>query len=130
MSIFSGKDGRVVFNGKATTRVSAWSFESSVDTLDVTDLGEGARSYVAGLKSSAGTMSIFYHDDDNSLLSILNNVITKGTPEAALLELRWTGKVVSMMAFINTATITCNVGEVMSAQLSFTATGELTQITL
>ena len=130
MAIYSGKDGRLLFDNKNTTRVSTWSLESSFDTLDVTDLGDGARNFVAGLKTSTGSMTVFYHDDNDSLRSILDNVINTGTPTAAKLELRWGIKSISMMAFINSASITCAVGEVMSAELGFTATGELSEIRL
>ena len=124
MAVYSGKDGKVAWTNGSVARVRNWSLQSSFDTLEVTDLGDDARTYVAGLKSATGTMTIFYHDDNTSLSSILDNVITTGVPTAGKLELIWGSKQVTVNAFINSATITCSTGEVMSAELGFTVTGD------
>lgn len=130
MAVYSGKDGRVEWNNVTITRVRNWSLQSTFDTLETTDLGDDARVYVAGLKSATGAMTIFYHDDDTSLRTILDNVILTGTPTAARLELIYGPKRIEMNAFINTAAITCSVGEVMSAELGFTMTGDYRTTTL
>jgi hypothetical protein len=130
MAVYSGKDGQVEWVNTKVTRVRNWSLESSFDTLEVTDLGDDARAYVAGLKSATGSMTVFYHDDDASLSSILDNVITTGTPTAGKLELLWGAKQITVNAFINTASITCSTGEVMSAELGFTVTGDYTSYKL
>lgn len=130
MAIYSGKDGKVEWANANVTRVRNWSLESSFDTLEVTDLGDDARAYVAGLKSATGSMTIFYHDDNTSLASIVNNVITGGTPTSGKLELMWGAKQITVNAFINSATITCSTGEVMSAELGFTVTGDYTSYKL
>lgn len=130
MAIYSGKDGKVEWVDQNVTRVRNWSLQSSFDTLEVTDLGDEARAYVAGLKSATGSMTVFYHDDDASLSSILDNVITTGTPTSGKLELMWGAKQITVNAFINTATVTCSTGEVMSAELGFTVTGDYTSFTL
>lgn len=131
MTVYSGKTGKVVFDTGDVTRVSNWSMESSFDTLDITDLGEGARSFASGLKTTTGSMSVFYHDDDNTLKSILSNVITTGTPQEGKLVLRVGGnKGFTFNALINSASITCSVGEVVTAEIGFTATGEFVSIGL
>ena len=124
MAIYSGKDGKVEWANVAVTRVRNWTLQSAFDTLETTDLGADSRAYVAGLKSATGSMTIFYHDDNTSLKSILDNVILSGAPSAAKLELRWGAKKIQMNAFVNSAAITCSVGEVMSAELGFTMTGD------
>jgi len=130
MAVYSGKDGKIEWVNATVTRVRNWSLQSSFDTLEVTDLGDDARSYVAGLKSATGSMTVFYHDDNTSLKTILDNVITTGTPTSGKLELKWGAKQITVNAFINSAAITCSTGEVMSAELGFTVTGDYTSITL
>ena len=66
MAVFSGKDGSLRWNTKGISRVRSWSLQSNLETLDVTDLGDDARAYVAGLKSATGNASIYYHDDNNN----------------------------------------------------------------
>ena len=130
MAVYSGKNGKIEWVNAKVTRVRDWSLQSSFDTLDVTNLGDDARAYEAGLKSATGTMTVFYHDDDSSLKSILDNVIVTGAPTAGKLELKWGTKEVTVNAFINSATITCSTGEVMSAELGFTVTGDYISLTL
>ena len=130
MAVFSGKDGSLRWNNKAIARVRSWSVQSNLETLDVTDLGDDARAYVAGLKSATGNASIYYHDDNNNFRELLDNVINTGTPGSAQLELRWGSKKLNFTAFVTTANITCAVGEVMSADVSFQMTGDYDAITL
>lgn len=130
MAVYSGKDGRVEFNNTATTRVKSWSFQASVDTLETTDLGDDARAYVAGLKSATGSMSIIYHDDNSSLRTLLDNVITQGSSPLAKFELMWGKKQVTFSGYVTSAAITCGVGEIMSADVNFTMSGDYTSATL
>jgi hypothetical protein len=130
MGVFSGKDGSMTWAGGAVARVRNWSVQSAFDTLDTTNLGENAKSYAAGLKSASGSATIFYHDDNTSLSALLDNCITTGTPTEAALDLRWGTKRLAFNAFVNSVSITCSTGEVMSAELSFTMTGDYTTITL
>ena len=130
MGVFSGKDGSMTWAGGAVARVRNWSVQSAFDTLDITNLGENAKSYAAGLKSASGSATIFYHDDNTSLSALLDNCITTGTPTEAALDLRWGTKRLAFNAFVNSVSITCSTGEVMSAELSFTMTGDYTTITL
>ena len=124
MAVYSGKDGKLEWTKQSVSRVKNWSLQSSFDTLEVTDLGDAARVYAAGLKSATGTMTVFYHDDDDMISKMLDNVITSSTPTAGKLDLIWGAKQISVVAFINTATITCSTGDVMAAELGFTVTGD------
>lgn len=130
MGVFSGKDGSMKWTNGAVARVRNWSLQASFDTLDTTNLGEIAREYTAGLKGATGSATIFYHDDNNTLRDLLNSCIRGAVPAANTLELLWGQKKLVFAAFINNVTITCNTGEVMSADVSFTMTGDYTTITL
>lgn len=130
MAVFSGQDGVLVFNGETQVRVRNWSFTSNVDTLETTDLGDAAREYRAGLKTATATCTIMYHDDNTSLRDILNKAITTGTPTSHRLELRWDDKDLDFNAFITSVNVTCSVGEVMTADLSFQMTGDYQTVDL
>jgi len=130
MAVFSGKDGSMQWAGGGVVRVRNWSVQSTFDTLEVSDLGDIAREYVPGLKAATGTATIFYHDDNSSLRNLLDNCITTGVPQPASLDLRWGSKRLTFDAYVNSASITCNTGEVMSAELSFTMTGDYKTISL
>jgi hypothetical protein len=130
MAVFSGKDGSMKWEGGSVARVRNWSVQSTLDTLETTDLGDDSREYVPGLKSATGSATIFYHDDDNSLRTLLNNCINTGTPASALLDLNWGTKRLEFRAYVTSASITCSTGEVMSAEVNFTMTGNYTVVTL
>ena len=132
MAVFTGQDGVLVFNSQTQVRVRNWSFTSNVDTLETTDLGDGARSYRAGLKTATATCTIMYHNDNAALQSILATSMANSTttPTSHRLELRWDGKDLDFNAFITSVNVTCSVGEVMTADLSFQMTGEYQTINL
>ena len=125
MAVYSGKDGKLHWADKSATRVRNWTLQSTLDTLEVTDLGADSRSYVHGLKSATGSATLIYHDDDSTLVSIIHNTITTGEPGHAILDLMWgSHKQIKMSAYITSVNITCSVGEVMTADISFQMTGD------
>ena len=130
MAVFSGQDGVLVFNDRTQVRVRNWSFTSNVDTLETTDLGRDSRKYVAGLKTATATCTIMYHNDNNTLRDILNTAVKTGAPTSHRLELRWDDKDLDFEAFITSVNVTCSVGEVMTADLSFQMTGDYLTIDL
>lgn len=101
-----------------------------MDTLETTALGEDSRSYVAGLKSATGNATIFYHDDNNTLKNMIDNTLRTSVPITGVFELIWGAKKIKFTAFITTVNITCSTGEVMSAEISFTMTGNYDTATL
>jgi len=124
MAVFSGKDGTLQWQNATVARVRNWSLQSTLDALEVTNLGNDARAYVPGLKSATGSCTIFYHDDNSTLRGMLDNIITTGTPSSGILDLKWGGRNIEMTALITSANITCSTGEVMTADLSFQMTGD------
>ena len=130
MAIYSGKDGKLVVDNSAIGRVRSWSLSSTVDTLDVTDLGDDARVYTAGLKGATGSASLIYHDDNSEIRLVLDDCITTGAPGTARMELKWGTKKIEFNAWINNAAITCSAGEVMSAAINFTMSGDYKVVTL
>lgn len=130
MAVYSGKDGVIVFNNNTQTRVRNWSVQTNVDMLETTDLGDSERNYIAGLKSATGSATIMYHDDNSTLRNILSSSITAGTPYPARLELRWGARDLDFNAYINSVSITCSTGEIMTADINFTMTGEYLTVDL
>lgn len=130
MAIFTGANGTVVFDGDTQVNVRNWSFTGTVDTLEVTDLGDRERSYIPGLKSGTANATIMYHDDNNTLRNMLNNTITTGTPAPARLQLRFSDRDIDFDAYLTSVNVTCAVGDVMTADCSFQMTGDYTELNL
>lgn len=130
MAVYSGKDGSIVFGNGTQTRVRNWSVQTNVDMLETTDLGDSARNYIAGLKSATGSATIMYHDDNATLRNMLSTSITAGTPSSGRIQLRWGNRDLDFDAFINSVSITCSTGEIMTADVSFTMTGDYQSLDL
>lgn len=130
MTVLSGKDGTLQFDKTNVARVRSWSLQAGFDTLETTNLGDIARTYTPGLKSATGTASIFYHDDNASLRSLLDNCITTGDPVAGAMALYYGSKHLGFTCYVNSVAITCSTGEVMSAEISFTMSGDYVGVVL
>lgn len=137
MTIYTGRSGRlrgdrngaVVDYGKVTN----WSLQGDLETLETTSLGDTVRSYAPGVQSFSGSATLLYYDDgaNNDARTLLQKVITTGAVTSPVtLTLRLTeggaNRDVTLDAYITSATIGASVGEVSSAQISFQATGALT----
>lgn len=131
MSYFSGRDGSLYVGGTQIARVQNWSISNTVDALEVTDLGDGARNYVPGLKSATGSATIFYYlDTPAALLSRVIRTTSTSESDIVSMSLRWGTKRLDFNAVVTQGDVTCNTGEVMQAQINFTVTGDMTTVTL
>ena len=131
MAFFSGRDGSLYADGVRVARVSDWSLSSSVEALETTDLGMNERSYTPGLKSASGTCNVFYHNDDP--VPLLKRVVQAGAAtdtDIVRLSLRWGKKKIDVDALITQAGLSCQVGSVMQAAISFNVTGNYQDIEL
>lgn len=135
MPYYSGRDGSLLVGTTTIGRVQNWSINATVDVLETTDLGDNARTYTPGIKSATGSATFFYHTDTPSTL--LAPVIQTGAVEDAddvALDLRWgTGnnlRRIQATVLINSAEISVQTGEVMSATINFTMTGDYSALTL
>ena len=131
MAFFSGRDGSLYADGVRVARVSDWSLSSSVEALETTDLGMNERSYTPGLKSASGTCNVFYHNDDP--VPLLKRVVQAGAATDAdivRLSLRWGQKKIDVDVLITQAGLSCQVGSVMQAAISFNVTGNYQDIEL
>lgn len=131
MSYFSGRDGSLFVGGTQVARVQNWSISNTVDSLEVTDLGDAARAYVPGLKAATGSATIFYYlDTPATLLSRVIRTTSTSESDIVSMSLRWGSKRLDFSAVVTQGDVTCNTGEVMQAQISFTVTGDMTTVTL
>lgn len=125
MAIFTGKDGSFAFDNDTQIRVRGWTVEGNLATLETTTLGKDSVQNEAGLKSFSGSATIMYHDDSAVLRNMLDNIFTTSTPTKATANFKWGNRSIRFQAFITSATIASNVGEIQTADLTFTAAGDI-----
>ena len=130
MTIFTGKDGKFTFAGEEQINVRSWTVEASLALLEVTTLGDNSVNNEAGLKSFSGTAQIMYHDDNQTLKNIVDDLFTTSVPVKASALFQWSSdRQIAFDAFITSCSVATSIGEIMTADLSFTASGDLANST-
>lgn len=138
--IFTGRDGRLLLGSDTLVKVTNWTLQADLETLESTALGDAQRSYVPGVQSFSGTASLMYYidtDNTNDASTLLRKLVkTSGVSsnDIVSLTLRLTGDLsnsdVTLNAYITGASIGAAVGEIVTAQINFQGTGALTFATL
>ena len=135
MAFFRGEDGSVSFDiGSgavgAIASTTAWTLDTSKDTLDVTAHGATSRSFVGSLISGSGTVDLLYtatSGDDTA--EIISDVLTAEDPGDATFNLFLdTGgsKKLSFNGIITGTSFSSTVGDISTVSVSFITTGAIT----
>ena len=135
MAFFRGEEGSVSFdNGTgsvgAVASTTAWTLDTTKDTLETTSHGATSRSFVGSLISGSGTVDLLYtatSGDDTA--EIISDVLTaEDAGDAAFnLFLDTSGtKKVSFNGIITGTTFASTVGEISTVSVSFITTGAIT----
>jgi|TARA_Y100000015_G_scaffold7328_1_gene6835 hypothetical protein len=136
---FTGIDGSLRVDGTQVAKLSEWSFTAETSTLETTSLGDFARTYVPGIQSFSGTSTAYYYVTSSNTVdggALLEDVIRTGAPNTVathtiLLRLSdSTNREVEFKCVVTSVSISCRVGDLVTASIAFTASGALTKATL
>jgi len=135
--IYTGRDGRMLLGTTDLGKVTNWTLQADLETLETTSLGDSQRSYTPGVQSFSGSATLLYYNDGtkNDASTLLREVVRRtGVTTPVTLTLRLTDGTTNndaaFSAYITSASIGASVGEVSSAQISFQATGALNSASL
>jgi len=138
--IYTGKDGRLLIDGKEQLKVTNWTLTGSLEMLESTSLGESQRTYVPGVQEFSGSATLLYYKDDNgrndaaTALRRVLRVQGVSSSATATFKLRLVdgdaNSDVSFPGYISSVSYGASVGEISSAQISFQATGSLLSVTI
>lgn len=135
---YTGRDGQLLLGTDLLVKVTSWSLQADLELLETTSLGDNLRTFTPGIQSFSGSASlIYYKADDGSIdaSDLLRKIVRTGTAgittaDTVNLTLRLADgsdlNDVTLSAYITSASIGASVGEIVSAQISFQATGALT----
>ena len=160
MGFYSGNSGNIQFGDADTVdlpagtgfrnspiKITNWTLSTSNQLLDTTTLGEYDKTSVYGLRTTSGTLRLFYYVNDDERQSDLNNnsaswfiwSLSKGetkdlesTPVALRLyiddkkDLNTTityKEHIDLIANITSVSYGSNVGELVAVDVSFEANG-------
>jgi hypothetical protein len=135
MAFFRGEEGSVKFkNGTGTTEAitstTAWTLDTTKDTLECTAHGDTFRKYVGSLMSGSGTVDLLYTAaSGDETANILADVLTAEDPADAQFELflDTSGtKKVSFNGIVTGTSLSSTVGDISTVSVSFQTSGTIT----
>ena len=135
MAFFRGEEGSVAFdNGSGTVgaiaSTTAWTLDTTKDTLETTAHGATSRSFVGSLISGSGTVDLLYTatSGDNTA-EIISDVLTTEDPGDASFNLFLDTSVTKKLSFngiITGTSFSSTVGDISTVSVSFVTTGAIT----
>ena len=135
MAFFRGEEGSVYFdNGTgsvgAIASTTAWTLDTTKDTLETTSHGATARSFVGSLISGSGTVDLLYtatSGDDTA--EIISDVLTTEDAGYASFELFLDtsgSKKITFNGIITGTSFSSTVGDISTVSVSFVTNGAIT----
>ena len=135
MAFFRGEEGSVKFiNGSGTvaaiTSTTAWTLDTTKETLDVTAHGATSRSFVGSLISGSGTVDFLYTAaSGDETANLLADVLTTEDAADAQFELfldTSSSKKVSFNGIITGTSLSATTGDLETVSVSFITSGTIT----
>ena len=135
--IYTGRDGALRINNTALAKVSSFSFQAELETLETTTLGDSIRSYTPGIAGYSGSASLMYYKDGSDTFNtteFLKALVKTGTAgvgssDTVELALRWIDgddtNEIKLDAYITSAQMGAATAEITRAEVSFVGTGAL-----
>jgi hypothetical protein len=140
---FSGQHGVMEIAAASGTpvrvgRLRDWSYTSQQQTLDTTSLQDTDTTLVNGVRSATGQASLLYYSETVSNVERVGGPLIKAggnnfdsqdfgvnaQPELCKIRLSVDGGgAIGVYAYITSFAMTCSVGEVVSANISFQVHG-------
>jgi len=139
--VYTGRDGVLQVADTTIAKVSSFSVQANLETLETTTLSENVRSYVPGVVGYTGSCSLLYYKDGNSinttnLLKALIKADSAGVTSSDTVDLtfRWVDGTdnndIKIKAYVSSATMGAATADLVRAEISFVGTGELLAATI
>ena len=154
MSYFSGQHGQLYIkpanSGSLTEvgRLQNWSVNFQQNVLDTTCLQDVDKTILNGVRSFTGQATMLYYKENNSNVKLMTNQFIQtgnssyssktfgssaAEPSPVFITLRLfdgSSSDISFYAIVNSFSLSCSVGEVVTAELGFEGTGAPTSFGL
>jgi len=137
--VYTGRDGRLLIDGVEQIKVTNWQVTGSLEMLETTSLGDFARQFVPGIQTFSGSATAYYYVTAANTVdggALYEDVIRTSAPNSVathtiLLRLAdTTNREVEFKCVVTSVSISCRVGDLVTASIAFTASGALTKATM
>ena len=136
MATIRGEQGAVQFDAAGSSNATvvgtrSWSLTITKETLDTTQHGDTARSYIGSLISGSGTVELVYDPDATGQAAFIEDDLTASDASDATFELFTTGTTsgsdsISFAGIITDAEIGSAVGDLVTVSCNFVTSGAIT----
>ena len=145
---YSGQDGRLIIDNSTAAKVRSWSFTVNQAVLETVSLEDTDRTLIPGIKSVTGSCSLYYYQatagNDTDVTRLLKQMIKcnsgdggeQGDMKGSTVKFQLkvldgnNDRSITFYAYITSLSMTCSVGEVLSADASFEVNGAVTGLDL
>tara|TARA_Y100001937_G_C7125054_1_gene334506 strand:+ start:176 stop:598 length:423 start_codon:yes stop_codon:yes gene_type:complete len=131
-----GDVGKVMFENAGGTEAEivstrSWSLSITKDTMETTNQGDTAKTFIGGLISGEGSVELLYDTAGNSdYQAFIDDVLTTGDTADALFELfpdsATSAKKISFAGIITGAEYGATLGEIQVITVNFITSGAIT----
>lgn len=140
--VYTGRNGVMQLAGTTLAKVVNFAFQSDLETLETTTLGDNLRSYTPGVVGYSGSCTLLYYKQDSGSINttnLLNKLVKTGTTgvldsDTVQLTFRWVDGTdnndIKLDAYITSASIGAQTAELVRADVSFIGTGQLLTVTI
>jgi hypothetical protein len=145
MGFFTGRNGRLVVNGREMAKVRDWSLDTTVNLLNTSTLGSYADTFVPGIKGATGSATLMYYKLEpgesatfDQFTTLLHKVQKTGpiqTTDRVRLQLNVGGVVsgsgtddVVCDVWISNAGVAVTTGELTTVSIQFTVDGDFVEV--
>lgn len=74
MTVLTGTDGELRYEGRKIAKCRNWSISVDRPMIDITSLAEYDRNYRPGIRSASGSATCLYQPNDQPLYELLNSI--------------------------------------------------------
>lgn len=129
MAVHKGSEGTVEVGSNAIAEIRSYSLEESADTLEITTMGDTARTYLPSLTTFSGSVDVYWDETDTTgqgALTIGAEVTLNVYPEGDTAgDVYYTGS-----AIVTGVTRSASFDGMVEASISVQGTGALTSETV
>ena len=136
MAAIKGDVGKIMFENAGGTEadisgVRSWSLSITKDTMETTNQGDTAKTFIGGLISGEGSAELLYDTAGNSdYQAFIDDVLVTGDAGDALFELfpdsATASKKISFAGIITGAEYGATLGEIQVITVNFITNGAIT----
>jgi len=114
------------YNGVRVGRVRSIQFQTSRDALETKTLEKWDKTFIAGLRESSASGSLFYDPDDSAAVALISEIYNDGTatiPMEMLFD-SVIGKSVAATVVITNVSMSASFGAAQVCEIQFRISGK------